>query len=145
MATDWWQSLHYSSKVTTQRWTPLLSLYLRTFISLRCFEMLRNNISFVYLWPHQNKQWYIRRSSEPAEAGFSQRNVDAVMSWGRWSVQTNTWLSEPREGVGGSKVRRKYEGNLSFSFRWLDLLSVMNEREMRHLKVLPLILNGDVL
>lgn len=69
------------------------------------------------------------------------RCYELRFSRGRWSSQTNTWLSEPQR----SKVRRKSQreqlrgqqtqGKHSFfSFRWLDRLSVMNERDMKNLK-----------
>lgn len=49
--------------------------------------MLHKTVSFVYLWPNQNKQSYIYRSRPAEEAGFSQRNVDVVMS--RSSAETD--------------------------------------------------------
>ena len=106
----------------------------------RSSEMLHNNISFVYLWSNKNKQRYMQKLSasgsrfQPKECRCC---YEPRFIGGRWSVQTNTWLSEPQ----GSKVRRKYRGvgredrgDLSSSFRCLGLLSVMNEREMIQLE-----------
>lgn len=77
--------------------------------------MLCNNISFVYLGPNQNKQWYIYRSSPPAEAGFSQRNVDA-MSRGLAEAdgplrQTLDCLNLRGQRSGESPAGSDWEGN----------------------------------
>lgn len=108
----------------------------------RSSKLLHNTVSFVYLWPNQNKLGYMQKLSasgsrfQPKECRccYELRFISS-----RWSLQTNTWLSEPQ----GSKVRRKYwgvgredGGDLSSSFRCLDLLSVMNEREMIQLESL---------
>lgn len=130
---------------STQRWTARLFHFLVT--AKRSSKMLCNNISFVYLWPNENKQCYIQKRSasgsrfQPKECRCC---YELRFSRGRWSVQTNTWLSEPQ----GSKVRRKCRGsgqraqrNLSCSFGWSDLLSMMNE--MMKFQVSLLILKRD--
>lgn len=92
MTTDWWHSFHtYITYSILPCINPVMNsaaaasalVHFHFLVTAkRISKMLCNNISFVYLLPNQNKQRYIYRSSQPAEASFSQRNVDVVMGWG---------------------------------------------------------------
>ncbi len=112
---------------------PLLSLSLLSSLrlgssALKCYVMS--------LPLHSCGQFKINSdkhsSSQPAETGFSQRNGDVVMSWCLAAAdgpcrQTLDRLNLRGQRSGESAGKWKEKGNLTSSFRWLNLLSKLNE------------------
>lgn len=135
--------------VSTWRWTLLLSSYLYTVISswrqsaaLKCYI-----ITFPLCTCGQIKiNSVICRSSQPAEAGFSQRNVDVVMNWG--SAEADGLLRQTLDCVN-SRGQRARESTEEWAERTGDTSQddwiCCQERDDTSFKVLLLIQNRDIL